>query len=68
MAQRLTWGGNGDSDCVLTRMGLQREVLLARQLREYPARPEDIEANFEWANKTGNVRSNIGARSCRLLT
>jgi len=53
-AQRLTCGGNGDRDCVLGRMGLQQEVLLARQLHEYPARPSsDTEGNFAWVNKTG---------------
>jgi hypothetical protein len=62
--------GNGDSDCVLGRMGLQQEVLLvlARQLHEYPARPSSyIEGYFEWVNKTGNVHINIVARSCKLF-
>jgi len=60
--------GNGDSECMLGRMGLQQEVLLARQLHEYPARPSsDTEGNFEWVNKTGNVHINIETGSCRLF-
>ena len=57
--------GIGDSDCVLGRMGLL-QVLLVRQVNEYPASPSsDTENNFAWFTKTGNVRINIEARSCR---
>jgi hypothetical protein len=58
--------GNGDSDCVLGRMGLQKALLLARQRHEYPARLLSCtEGNFAWVNKTGNVRIKIEERSCR---
>jgi hypothetical protein len=54
-------GGDVDSDCMLGRMGLQQEVLLARQLHAYPhvLPSSGTEGSFEWVSKTGNIRVNL---------